>query len=60
MGFTTSVSDVAKIKPRSILARFKIVTGSDYRAWASKNHPDVGGNSELFKEVSGAWATINK
>lgn len=31
---------------------------SAFRKWALKNHPDKGGDTKLFQEVCGAYATF--
>lgn len=35
-----------------ILDKYKIESPSDFKSWASKNHPNKGGNKKIFKEVS--------
>jgi len=32
-------------------------TGKQFRKWSLQNHPDKGGNSELFGEVSGCYSS---
>ncbi len=34
------------------MCKHKIYTRTDFRKWALKNHPDKGGDSELFKYIS--------
>ena len=34
------------------MCKHKIYTKTDFRKWALKNHPDKGGDSELFKYIS--------
>lgn len=33
---------------------------SDFRKWAAKNHPDVGGDEKLFKQISSASDVLEK
>ena len=40
------------VKLDDLLASLKITNRSSFRTWALKNHPDKGGNEELFKKVS--------
>lgn len=47
-------------KCKELLKRENITSIKDYRAWALKNHPDKGGDPEVFKIISECRKFINQ
>ena len=47
-------------KKYSLLEKYKIRTKSDMKKWMIKNHPDRGGDSELFVKVYNEFKAYQK